>query len=105
MSRVKEGRSKRMPWCVSCLIACLVIVVVFVVGIIIAANVTFNKFVSPMIGGIKLGECTKLLTGALNSNRDKIVTNEYTADDLDDFYFTLNSMLYQKELTDEEYQA
>ena len=100
----KTENKRKMPPCLTCLITCLVIVVVLTVGVIVAANVVFNKTVSPMIGGVKLNECFKLLNGALRSNRKKIVTDEYGSSDLNDFYFSLNSMLYQKEMTDAEYQ-
>ena len=102
MSRDKGRRGAKMPVCLTCLISCAVTLVVLVVAIIIGANVAFNKYVSPKIGGVTLSECNKLFRGLFKSNRDKIVTNEYTQQDLDDFYRSLNAMLYQKEKTVDE---
>lgn len=100
----KEKTEKKKSACLPCLITCLVVVVVLVVGVIVATNVVFNKVVSPMIGGVKLNECISLVNGSLRANRKKIVTDEFSDTDLNDFYYSLNSMLYQKEITDEEYE-
>jgi|GEM_PF-6042262 len=102
MPREKGRRGNKMPFCLTCLISCLVVIVVLVVGLIIGANVAFNKYVSPQIGGVTLSECNKLLRGIFKAKRDKIVTDEYTAQDLDDFYKSLNAVLYQKDKTQEE---
>lgn len=102
MPRIKK---RKVPACVTCLIVMLVICVVFTVGVVIAANVVFNNTVSPLIGGVKLNECISLLSGALHSNRDLIVTEAYTQNDLDGFYYQLNSALYQADMTDEEYST
>ena len=105
MSRLKGRRGNRIPVCFTCLISCVVSLVITVVGLIIAANVAFNKYVSPYIGGVSLSECNKLLKGIYRSDRDKIITDEYTAEDLDNFYYQLNSMLYQTEKDADELQA
>lgn len=102
MPRIKK---RKVPACVTCLIVMLVICVVFTVGVVIAANVVFNNTVSPLIGGVKLNECISLLSGALHSNKDLIVTETYTQDDLNSFYFQLNNALYQADMTDEEYST
>lgn len=104
MPRVKKGRGKKSHACLTCLIVCLVVVVLFTVGIIVGANVAFNKIVSPQIGGVTLSESLSLVRGIYKSDRSKIVTNEYTEDDLNDFYKSLNSVLYQSEKTEEEFQ-
>lgn len=105
MPRVKKGREKKSHACLTCCLVCLIIVVLFTVGIVVGANVAFNKIVSPKIGGVTLSETLSLLRGVYKSDRTKIVTNEYTEKDLDDFYLTLNSVLYQSEKTEEEFQA
>lgn len=100
----KVKTTKKKSACLPCLITCLVVVVVLVVGVVVASNVVFNTYVSPMIGGVKLHECISLVNGALKSNRKKIVTDEFSETDLNDFYYSLNSMLYQKEMTDADYE-
>ncbi len=100
MPRIKK---RKVPACVTCCLVMLCICVVFTVGVVIAANVVFNTNVSPLIGGVKLNECISLLNGALHSNRDDLVKEEYTQEDLNDFYTKLNSALYQADMTEEEY--
>lgn len=102
MPRIKK---RKVPACVTCCLVMLCICVVFTVGVVVAANVVFNNTVSPLIGGVKLNECINLLSGALHSNRDLIVTEAYTQDDLNGFYYQLNSALYQADMTDEEYST
>lgn len=100
MPRIKK---RKVPACVTCCLVMLCICVVFTVGVVIAANVVFNTNVSPLIGGVKLNECISLLNGALHSDRDDLVKEEYTQADLNDFYGKLNSALYQADMTDDEY--
>lgn len=100
MPRIKK---RQVPACVTCCLVMLCICVVFTVGVVIAANVVFNTNVSPLIGGVKLNECISLLNGALHSDRDDLVKEEYTQANLNDFYGKLNSALYQADMTDDEY--
>ncbi len=102
MPRVKKGRARNSHACLTCCLVCLVIVVLFTVGIFVGANVAFNKVVSPKIGGVTLSETLSLVRGVYKSDRSKLVTNEYTEKDLDDFHKSLNSALYQTIKTDEE---
>lgn len=102
MPRIKK---RKVPACVTCCLVMLCICVVFTVGVVIAANVVFNTKVSPLIGGVKLNECISLLNGALHSDRDKLITEEYSQEDLNNFYYQLNQALYQEEMTEEEYSS
>ncbi|MBO4534329.1 MAG: hypothetical protein J5755_00150, partial [Clostridia bacterium] len=101
--------NKRKHRCLTCLIVCLVVLVVLTAAIIGASAIAFNKFVSPMIGGVKFGQALSLLSGALHANEKKIVTDSYSEQDLDDFYAELNSKTYQTVKSDtqleQEYNA
>lgn len=105
MPRIKKGRARSSHACLTCCLVCLVIVVLFTVGIVVGANVAFNKIVSPKIGGVTLSETISLVSGVYKSDRNKLITNEYTDKDLDDFHKSLNSALYQTIKTDEELTA
>lgn len=97
-----EKKSKAWACCVGCLITLIVLAAVAVGASVIA----FNKLVSPIIGDVSFGGAVSLLSGVYNSDEDKLVTDPYTEQDLDDFYATLNARLFQTvksetELTDE----
>lgn len=104
MPREKKGRRASNP-CGTCLIVCAVIVVLLIVVVMVGSVVAFNHFVSPLIGGVKFGDCIKILNSVRHSNRDKVINkeDEFSDKDLNDFYIALNSMLYQKDLSEEEY--
>ena len=89
---------KRSHRCLGCCIGCLVVVVLFVGLVIGGSAFAFNKFVSPMIGGVKFGAAVRLLSGLYSGerNRKKIVTDPYTEEDLSDFYDELNAHLFQQ---------
>lgn len=88
---------KRHP-CLACCIVCLVIFLLFIGLVIGGSAFAFNKFVSPMIGGVKFGSAIRLMSGIYTgeANRKKIVTNAYTEEDLSDFYDELNAHLFQQ---------
>lgn len=105
MPRVKKGRHASKNKCLSCLVICLIVIVVLTAGVMVGSVLAFNHFISPLIGGVKFFDCLKILNALTHADRNKIINSneEFTAQDLNDFYMALNSMLYQKELTEEEY--
>ena len=82
------SESKKSHRCLTCCIICLVLMAIFVAIVIGGSAFAFNKFVSPMIGGVKFGSAVKLMSGVYSGerNRKKILTNSYTEEDLSDFY-------------------
>ena len=70
------SEGKKHHRCLTCCIICLVLVAIFVAAIIGGSALAFNKFVSPMIGGVKFGSAVKLMSGVYSGerNRKKIVT-------------------------------
>lgn len=106
MSRVKTGRGRGGgKCCLTCLIISIVILVLSIGGIMVGANFAFNKFVSPYIGGVTLTQSLSLLRGIYKADRDAIVTDEFGTDDLDAFYESLNTALFQQPYTEEENNA
>lgn len=107
MPRIKKGRHASKNRCLSCLVACVVVIVVLIVGIMVGSVLAFNHFVSPLIGGVSLFDCLKIVNAITHADRNKIINpnDEFTINDLNDFYMSLNSMLYQKDMTEEEYLA
>lgn len=93
-----SGGGKKSHRCLTCCIICLVIVALFIAAIIGGSAIAFNKFVSPMIGGVKFGSAIKLMSGVYSGerNRKKILTDTYTEEDLSTFYDELNAHLFQK---------
>ena len=101
------NEGKKRHCCLTCCIVCLVLMLVFVGLVIGGSAIAFNKFVSPMIGGVKFGSAVKLMSGIYSGerNRKKIVTDKYTEEDLSDFYDELNAHLFQKVRTKAELEA
>ncbi len=98
-----EGASpKKRSKCLTCCIVCLVVLVVLTAAVIAGSAIAFNKFVSPMIGGVKFGAALSLLSGTLHSKESKIVTDPYDEQDLDDLYASLNTATYQTVKSDTE---
>ena len=91
-------QEKKHHRCLTCCIICFVIILLFVGLAIGGSAIAFNKFVSPMIGGVKFGSAIRLLNGVYNGERQrkKILTNTYTEEDLSDFYDELNMHLFQQ---------
>lgn len=105
MARQQTGRNKGGKCCLTCLIISVVILVLMVVGVIVGANFAFNKFVSPMIGGVSLKDAWSLIRGIYKADEDKIVTQPYSEADLigeGGFYANLNDALLQKPYTEAE---
>ena len=98
---------KRKHRCLTCCIICLVVVALFIGAVIGGSAIAFNKFVSPMIGGVKFGSAVKLMSGVYTGerNRKKILTDTYTEEDLSTFYDELNAHLFQKVRSTDELTA
>lgn len=93
------NRKKKKSCCCSCLIGA---VVTFAVVLAIGAGVGWyfgDQFTRNNLG-MSLGECFSAVGGLYSPNEKKIVTNEYSEDDLDGFYDGLKHAVFLKESTD-----
>lgn len=97
--KVRRRKSCTKRCLVSCLI-CLLVLALFVGGIITASALVFNRFVSPRIGGVDFLSTVRLMRGLYNGerNRNKILTDTATEEDLYAFYDELYAHLFVKSL-------
>ena len=94
-----KRRRRRKSCTRRCLVRCLIyllILAIFVALLVGGSAFAFNKYVSPQIGGVGFFDATRLMSGLYTGerNRNKILTDTATEEDLNDFYDEMYTHLF-----------